>query len=727
MKFLSSLITISLYAISSFSQELPIQNGELEQFSDSGFISWSNQSNHGSNAIFDVVDNNELFGSTKALRAQVNALGDYQYSVQTKSDHQFSMDADQKITISFFAKASSDQLGSQLVLCLSDSTVGVSVFKQTTFVLTQNWKQYSYTFTTSVSVPSYQISFRYLNANSTYYLDEINAMPGKAILININERFQTIQGFGGGIKRRTDYLNDLSQTKRDIVEDLIYKDLKINMLRFFIHHSIENNQNDNNDPNLIDLNNTSWYYYTDGSFRVGETIQRAISKSEVGIDHLIGNCNSAPGWMKANESHKRSSANEDVSLNTLKVGMEQEFSEYIEIFLKGLKQYFDIDVTEVSITNEPDFLNTYESMNLTPDVLVNVIPLLRNRLDNSSFSSVDIISPEAARVSPGTSDQLTAVNSAVSYIQHMFQDSATKSAVDVVATHTYYDSNHDANWSSLASEADGRPVWVTESANLKSLDFNMDDASDYIQWMTRGFNEGGMTAYMAHLLFDKHIYATPEVGDKEGSSGLVVWDDAENVIIPKRYHAFKHFSTLSSKGFIRVAHTHTESDLHVTTFIHPNENQLVTHIFNSGNQSIPITVEIPNNTADVFRYTTDDDSLNFYKSEVNVNNDHRYIETDFTPKSISSFVFDFSSSLHQQSQEIKLITIFPNPTTGLIFFSGIDTEIRCSVFSITGKKLFEQTVSNENNLDLSLLKEGLYFIQIRQRERIQNFKVLLNR
>ena len=51
-------------------------------------------------------------------------------------------------------------------------------------------------------------------------------MPGKAISININERFQTIQGFGGGVKRRTDYLNDLSQTKIDIVEDLIYKDLK---------------------------------------------------------------------------------------------------------------------------------------------------------------------------------------------------------------------------------------------------------------------------------------------------------------------------------------------------------------------------------------------------------------------------------------------------------------------------------------------------------------------
>ena len=726
MKFLNSLFTITLCAISSFSQQLPIQNGELEQFSSSGFTSWSNQSTHESNAIYDVVDNNELFGSTKALRAQVNALGEHQYSVQTTSDHQFSMAANQEVTISFFAKANYNQEAPLLKLCMNDTSLGSSVFKQVSFELTQNWKQYTYTFTTSVSVPNYQISFRYLNANSTYYLDEINAMPGNAISINVNERFQTIQGFGGGIKRRTDYLNDLTQTKRDIVEDLIYKDLKINMLRFFIHHSIENNQNDNNDPNAINLSNTSWNYYNGEPFKVGETIQRAISKSEVGIDHLIGNCNSAPGWMKVNGSHKRSSANEDVSLNTLEVGMEQEFSEYIEIFLKGFKQYFDIDVTDVSITNEPDFLNTYESMNLTPDVLVNVIRVLRNRLDNSSFSSVEIISPEAARVSPGTSNQLTAINSAVSYIQHMFQDSATKSAVDVIATHTYYDSNHDANWLSLLSAADGKPVWVTESANLKSLDFSMDDASDYIKWMTRGFNEGGMTAYLVHLLFDYHIYATSEVGDKEGSSGLVVWDDAENVIIPKRYYAFKHFSTLSSKGFIRVSHTHTESDLYVTTFLHPDENQLITHVFNSGNQSIPMTVEIPFNASNIFRYTTDA-NLDFNKTEIDVIDNHRFIETELTPKSISSFVFDLSATLPKQSHEIEPITIFPNPTSGLIFFSGSESEIKCSVFSISGKKLFEKTVSIENKLDLSALKKGLYFIEIQQRDRVQNFKVLLNR
>ena len=104
MKYLSVFITIALCAISSFSQELPIQNGEFEQFSDGGFISWSNQSLHESNAIFDVVDNNELFGSTKALRTQVNALGQYQYSVQTKSDHQFSVGANQKEPFPFLQK-----------------------------------------------------------------------------------------------------------------------------------------------------------------------------------------------------------------------------------------------------------------------------------------------------------------------------------------------------------------------------------------------------------------------------------------------------------------------------------------------------------------------------------------------------------------------------------------------------------------------------------------------
>ena len=169
----------------------------------------------------------------------------------------------------------------------------------------------------------------------------------------------------------------------------------------------------------------------------------------------------------------------------------------------------------------------------------------------------------------------------------------------------------------------------------------------------------------------------------------MVWDNEEHIIIPKRYYAFKHFSTLSSKGFIRISHTHLESELYVTTFLNPNENQLVTHVFNSGDQSIPMTIEIPHNTSEIFRYTTDA-SLNFNKTEIDVIDNHRYIETDLTRKSISSFVFDLSSTLNKQSQEIEPITIFPNPTSGLIFLSGSYSEIKCSVFLFLENNYFNK-------------------------------------
>ena len=80
MKFLIISILILSSTINLFSQELPIENGELETVNGNEFTNWINQSIHGSNAVFDVVDNTELIGSTKALRTQVNALGEYQYS-----------------------------------------------------------------------------------------------------------------------------------------------------------------------------------------------------------------------------------------------------------------------------------------------------------------------------------------------------------------------------------------------------------------------------------------------------------------------------------------------------------------------------------------------------------------------------------------------------------------------------------------------------------------------
>ena len=726
MKFTALLLV--LFSFSEFSnyERFHSENSKIKKTIESKFTFWTNLTNDNSDAVFDIVENNSIMGSNKVLRVQVNELGIFEDSVQSVSNLKLPNKANQKVTISFYAKANASLGTPRIKLCLNDSSVGGSVFKEKTFELKSHWQLFTHVFLIDRNVPSYKIGFHYLSANSTYYINQVNAIPNQTLLINPNERHQTVQGFGGGIKRRTEKLNALEVSNRDLVEDKVYKDLKINMIRFFIHHTIENNGNDNDDSNVIDMENTSWNYYSGQTFQVGETLERAIAKSDVGIDHLIGNCNSAPGWMKVNDSHKRLNENENVSENTLITGMENEFSEFILIFLQGIKQRHGIDVTEVSITNEPDFINTYESMNLTPEQLKNILPILRSRLDQSSFSQVSLISPETARVNSGTGSQFTEINSTVSFIGEMFNDSQTKNAVDIVGTHTYGDKTHDADWASLVNVVDEKPVWVTESAILKSLDLGMEDASNYIKWITRGFNEGGMTAYMVHLLFDEHIYETPEIADNEGSSGLVVWDEFENIIFPKRYYTFKHFSNLSGKGYTRVSHTHSQSELYVTSFVSPEDDQLVIHVFNSSDASVTMSVQIPNNTDSISQYTTDN-LLDFHMSTVDFINTDTYFEGEFASMSMNSYVFDLSSSMSKQSLEIEPITIFPNPTSGLISFSGIDTEIKCSIFSISGKKLFEQTVSNENKLDLSGLKKGLYFIEIQHRDSIQNFKVLLNR
>ena len=699
--------------------QLPIQDGALELSSSGDFTNWNNQVNHNGVAQFAIETSNLIPWSAKALQVNLTTLGDYEHSIQTKSTHTFSVAANSKLTVSFYARSSNP---AQLKLCISDPSVGSSVFKGNKFTLGSDWKQYTHTFDISQAVSNYAISFRYLTANTIYGLDEVNAMPGPSVVLNTTERFQTIDGWGGGIKRRTKDLAALSTAKREQVEKLAYQDLKVNMIRLFIHHSLENNANDNTDSNSINMEAINWNYYNNQdltnqySHFVTNTLQQAISLSTNGIDYIIGNSNTAPGWMKKNGSHNRASNEEDVTLNTLKNGMVDEFIEYILIFLTGMKDMFGIDVTEVSITNEPDFLNTYESMNLTPTELIGIIPSLRIKLDQHGFSSVRILSPEAARVVPGTAPTLTTVNSAASYISTMFQDAATKSAVDVIGTHTYYDSSHDADWTQLTAVSDQKPIWVTESANLKSLDMSMTDAANYIKWISRGFNLGALTGYMAHLMFEEHKYETPDIaGDKEGSSALVLWDE-NNVFLPKRYYVMKQFINLSGKEYTRMGHTNNNEKMYSTSFVSPADDELVLHIFNEQDVAIPFVLDIPYNLSTLTQYRTSD-TEDFAQSSLTVSPETRYFETNLPAKSFTSYVYQFSQALnvdnHLDNSAVPTISIYPNPSTGIVYVSNNTKEsMHYSVYTLNGRSVFTQEGGSE--LNLKALPKGMYLLVVKK-------------
>lgn len=696
---------ISVFQLTSQNQ-LPIENGEMESIENDFFSHWQTQANNGGNANFSITTNNLIPGSTKALKSEIISLGDNNYDISTSSQYNFEVIAGQKYTVSFYAKidgASSRQLKVIFRSEIDNSFQGQNIW------ITDSWQRYTHTFTVNESGNSNQLKFWFLNDGVTYYLDEVSVIPGNYVNITPMNTHQSIDGFGAGIKRRTEDLYNLEDDLRNQIEAYCFQDLEVNMIRFFVYHDLEPS-NDNNDPYVLDDSQLDWTRYDSDPNQsrtryVAEALQNAFSLSNNGFDHVIGNCNSAPGWLKTNGQHNNG--------GTLIEGGEPEFSEFLIAFLQGMKSRYNIDVTAISPTNEPDYEVSYESMNTTPSKLSSIILNLNGRLTSAGLDHVKIISPECFRVENSNNNS----NSTTNYINSMFTSPSVEAAVDVVATHTYADAQHNANWNSLKLAAQNKPVWVTESANLNSTDQSMTDAANYIKWMLRGFNEGGMTAYMMHLFYEE--------ADASGYSSLVAWDENETIILPKRYHAFKHFSNLIKKGYRVIDSQTIEGDIMVGSFISPDQTKIILQLFNEGN-SQDFSIDVPIGATNVSHYVTSNTENNNFSiyNDISFDIGSRYTSINIPPMSLHSVIYTIDPSalsindIENKSQLTPLATAYPNPTKNKLTLKfHEEAEYLITLFQSDGGKIYETTSINKHTQEIktSALSEGVYFIKIKSK------------
>ena len=696
---------ISVFQLTSQNQ-LPIENGEMESIENDFFSHWQTQANNGGNANFSITTNNLIPGSTKALKSEIISLGDNNYDISTSSQYNFEVIAGQKYTVSFYAKidgASSRQLKVIFRSEIDNSFQGQNIW------ITDSWQRYTHTFTVNESGNSNQLKFWFLNDGVTYYLDEVSVIPGNYVNITPMNTHQSIDGFGAGIKRRTEDLYNLEDDLRNQIEAYCFQDLEVNMIRFFVYHDLEPS-NDNNDPYVLDDSQLDWTRYDSDPNQsrtryVAEALQNAFSLSNNGFDHVIGNCNSAPGWLKTNGQHNNG--------GTLISGGESEYSEFLIAFLQGMKSRYNIDVTAISPTNEPDYEVSYESMNTSPSELSSIILNLNGRLTSAELDHVKIISPECFRVENSNNNS----NSTTNYINSMFTNPSVEAAVDVVATHTYADAQHNANWNSLKLAAQNKPVWVTESANLNSTDQSMTDAANYIKWMLRGFNEGGMTAYMMHLFYEE--------ADAGGYSSLVAWDENGTIILPKRYHAFKHFSNLIKKGYRVIDSQTIEGDIMVGSFISPDQTKIILQLFNEGN-SQDFSIDVPIGATNVSHYVTSNTENNNFSiyNDISFDIGSRYTSINIPPMSLHSVIYTIDPSalsindIENKSQLTPLATAYPNPTKNKLTLKfHEEAEYLITLFQPDGGKIYETTSINKHTQEIktSALSEGVYFIKIKSK------------
>jgi hypothetical protein len=71
------------------------------------------------------------------------------------------------------------------------------------------------------------------------------------------------------------------------------------------------------------------------------------------------------------------------------------------------------------------------------------------------------------------------------------------------------------------------------------------------------------------------------------------------------------------------------------------------------------------------------------------------------------------------------ISLYPNPTVDVVRFSlpGLQ-EVPVSVIDVNGKVVLNTRISQENSLNVGLLKSGIYFVQMEIEKKIVNYKVL---
>jgi O-glycosyl hydrolase len=695
----------------SAQNQLPIANGSFEEIDvvTNTFTYWSNIQINGGQANYSIETENLISGSTKAQKSEIISLGTNGWHVKTQSDYLFQVQAGETYTVRFWAKVSGSNSATMKVVFQASDAPGS--YQGNDKTITQQWQQYTHSFTVSNDADLNKLNFWYMESGVTYYLDEVEVVIGNSITFNQSIAYQTVDGFGAGIKRRTEHLYALDNSLRNQIENLAFSDLEANMIRFFVYHDLED-PNDNNNPFILNNNSLDWTRYdSDPSSNrtryVAEALNNAFDLSTNGFNHVIGNCNSAPAWLKTNGSHNNG--------GTLISGQEDEYSEFLIAFLNGTQSRYGINVTAISPTNEPDYQVSYESMNTTPSQLASILINLDNRLNTENLSNVAIISPENFRVNSNNTNI-----SAVNYINSMFNNSNVINATDIVATHTYQSSISSTDWSLLKSASLQKQIWVTEAGNLHSPEFNMADASYHIERIMDGFNYGGLTAYMFHLFYEQHEYENEvNPGENYGSSALVLWDSNLDIILPKRYYAFKHFANLIKIGYKRIHVNSFGSDLKTLAFKSPDDSKIVVQLF-SENSLSDFDLEVPFGTTSVEHYVTSNagnENFSIISTE-NLDLQENFISMDINALSMHSMVFSIDTSLSSSSEfthENKISTIlFPNPVKSILelhFPKSQNREI--SIYQYNGSRVYKDIYRSSKNLsiDISFLPAGLYILE----------------
>ncbi|MFQ3336501.1 MAG: hypothetical protein ACI8RY_001372 [Urechidicola sp.] len=83
-----------------------------------------------------------------------------------------------------------------------------------------------------------------------------------------------------------------------------------------------------------------------------------------------------------------------------------------------------------------------------------------------------------------------------------------------------------------------------------------------------------------------------------------------------------------------------------------------------------------------------------------------------------------STASLEERNDLGYISIFPNPTTGLIYLKGSSPNSKIDIFSMDGKLV--KSINYTENVDLSRLKNGVYLLRVSSERKVNTLRIIKN-
>jgi O-glycosyl hydrolase len=354
--------------------------------------------------------------------------------------------------------------------------------------------------------------------------------------------------------------------------DLLFRDVphRYHMLWFRPNEAT----NDNANPYLV-----NWGGFTFGS---GQDEYVTVFRESVARNSnvvVMATVYTPPAWMKTNRS--------ETDGGTLDPTVPDVYAEFAEFVFANLHWFWQrgVRVSVLTLMNEPDYTLTHEDADFTAaqarDVHRLTVPLLRSLIAGTQ-NTAGVVMPQI--MGPST----LSVTAAASYVDTLKANTTAWTNTHVISTHQYGGAS-EANFATLVSKAEGKPVIMSEwhSANNDDIDPEDVEVVEQGRAIATAIN-GGVNGY---LWFESNHPGN-------GFAGLIhlPWWDTDGPNVMKTYHSWKQWAQLTPWDARRLGVTTTTLPASlegVVAFQTPGASNLVVHVVKSGSSLDSLLFRVP--------------------------------------------------------------------------------------------------------------------------------------